>query len=81
MMVGGKRAYWREGHCLFFDDTYEHWAVNNTDELRAVLFMDVLKPLPRPLNWLNYFIVYVSRVFPYVFIPWFRHKRWERKFF
>jgi len=81
MMVGGKRAYWREGHCLFFDDTYEHWAVNNTDELRAVLFMDVLKPLPRPLNWLNYFIVYTSRVFPYVFIPWFRHKRWEKKFF
>jgi beta-hydroxylase len=81
MMVGGKRGYWREGRCLFFDDTYEHWAVNNTDDIRAVLFMDVLKPLPRPLNWLNYFIVYTSRVFPYVFIPWFRHKRWEKKFF
>ena len=81
LQVRGERAYWREGHCLLFDDTYEHCAVNNTDELRAVLFMDVLKPLPRPLNWLNYFIVWISRVFPYVFIPYFRHKRWEKRFF
>lgn len=81
IVVGGDPALWKEGSCLLFDDTYEHWAVNNTDELRAVLFMDVLKPLPRPLNWLNYFIVYASRVFPYVVIPWLRHRRWEKKFF
>jgi len=80
MVVDGEGAYWREGLCLLFDDTYEHWAVNNTDELRAVLFMDVMKPLPRPLNWLNYSIVWTARIFPYVFIPWWRHKRWEKKF-
>ncbi len=80
MVVGGKRRHWEEGKCLFFDDTYKHWAVNNTDRLRAVLFMDVLKPLPRPFNWINYCIVFISRVFPYVFIPWKRHKRWEKRF-
>jgi len=81
LSVGGKRAYWREGKCLLFDDTYEHYAVNNTDQLRAVLFMDVIKPLPIPLAWLNIFIIYISRVFPYVLIPYLRHKRWEKKFF
>jgi len=79
--VGGKRGYWEEGKCLLFDDTYEHVAVNNTDALRAVLFMDVAKPLPLPLMWLNQFIIKISRIFPYVWIPWRRHKQWEKKFY
>ena len=79
--VNGKRAHWEEGKCLLFDDTYEHSATNNTDKLRAVLFMDVLRPLPAHLSALNRAIVKISRIFPYVWVPWRRHKRWERDFF
>lgn len=79
--VGGERGYWEEGKCILFDDTYEHTATNNTDKLRAVLFMDVAKPMSKPLMLLNRFIIKVSRFLPYVFIPYLRHKKWERKFF
>ena len=79
--VNGKRAHWEEGKCLLFDDTYEHSATNNTDKLRAVMFMDVLRPLPAHLSALNRAIVKISRIFPYVWVPWRRHKRWERDFF
>ena len=79
--VNGERAHWEEGKCLLFDDTYEHSATNNTDKLRAVLFMDVLRPLPAHLSALNRAIVKISRIFPYVWVPWRRHKRWERDFF
>jgi len=79
--VGGERGYWEEGKCILFDDTYEHTATNNTDELRAVLFMDIAKPMSRHMMWLNWCIIKISRFFPYVFIPYFRHKRWEKEFY
>ena len=79
--VNGKTEHWKQGTCLFFDDTYEHFAVNNTDKIRTVLFMDILRPLPRCLDWLNRGIIKIARIFPYVWIPWRRHKRWEKDFY
>ena len=35
---------WREGEAWLFDDTIEHEAVNPTDQLRAVLILDVWNP-------------------------------------
>ena len=79
--VNGQRRHWQQGKCLMFDDTYEHWAANDSGELRSVLFMDVMKPLPKPLAIVNIAIIKIARVFPYVVVPWWRHKRWERKFY
>ena len=42
--VGGETREWREGECLFFDDTIEHEAWNDSDELRAVLIFDTWNP-------------------------------------
>lgn len=81
LSVNGQRTHWEQGRCLFFDDTYEHFAANDTDKLRAVLFMDILKPLPWHLNFLNKAIIKIARIFPYVWIPWRRHKRWEKDFY
>ncbi|MBV8431841.1 MAG: aspartyl/asparaginyl beta-hydroxylase domain-containing protein, partial [Solirubrobacterales bacterium] len=39
--VGGEVRHWEEGKSLVFDDGYEHFAWNDTDGLRAVLFVDV----------------------------------------
>jgi aspartyl/asparaginyl beta-hydroxylase (cupin superfamily) len=42
--VGGETRQWVEGQAFGFDDTIEHEAWNNSDELRAVLILDVWNP-------------------------------------
>lgn len=51
--VGNDFGYWQEGKALIFDDSYEHEVWNDTDEMRVVLFIDFLRPLPRPADLLN----------------------------
>lgn len=42
--VGGETREWREGEAFAFDDTIEHEAWNDSDEVRAVLIFDVWNP-------------------------------------
>lgn len=42
--VGGETREWQEGVAFAFDDTIEHEAWNDSDELRAVLIFDVWNP-------------------------------------
>ena len=42
--VGGETREWIEGRAFAFDDTIEHEAWNGSDELRAVLILDVWNP-------------------------------------
>lgn len=42
--VGGETRAWEEGRAFAFDDTIEHEAWNDSDELRAVLICDVWNP-------------------------------------
>ena len=42
--VGGETRAWVEGKAFAFDDTIEHEAWNDSDELRAVLICDVWNP-------------------------------------
>jgi len=39
--VGAERREWREGKAWVFDDTFEHEAVNDSDEPRVLLIFDV----------------------------------------
>jgi aspartyl/asparaginyl beta-hydroxylase (cupin superfamily) len=43
--VGFEHREWREGELLIFDDTIEHMARNDSDQLRVVLIFDVWNPL------------------------------------
>jgi aspartyl/asparaginyl beta-hydroxylase (cupin superfamily) len=43
--VGFEHREWRVGEILVFDDTIEHTARNDSDELRVVLILDVWNPL------------------------------------
>ncbi len=43
--VGFERRKWKVGELLIFDDTIEHEARNDSDELRVVLIFDVWNPL------------------------------------
>jgi aspartyl/asparaginyl beta-hydroxylase (cupin superfamily) len=81
LVVNQQEYRWEEGKAVVFDDTYEHIAVNMTDKDRIVLFLDYMRPLPWPLNWLNHFVVYMARFLPYFKIPIQRHKEWEKKFY
>jgi beta-hydroxylase len=50
-VVDGHKHVWRAGHKFLFDQTFEHYAVNDTDEYRAILILDVVRPeLPRPIR-------------------------------
>ena len=39
--VNGKKYNWEEGNSLIFDDTYIHSVINNTNEPRIILFLDI----------------------------------------
>jgi aspartyl/asparaginyl beta-hydroxylase (cupin superfamily) len=44
--VGSRIEHWRDGRSLVFDDTFEHEVWNDSDEIRVVLFVDVIRKLP-----------------------------------
>ena len=48
MRVGYERREWKVGEVLILDDTIEHEAVNDSDELRVVLIFDVWNPALGP---------------------------------
>jgi len=41
--INGKKLHWVEGSDLMYDDTYEHWIENNTDETRVILYLQVTR--------------------------------------
>lgn len=77
--VGGERAHWQEGCCLVFDDTYRHQVQNNTDGMRVVLFIDVLRPLRFPGSLLNRAILRLIRWSPFIRDAVRNHRAWERR--
>ncbi|MCS6851945.1 MAG: aspartyl/asparaginyl beta-hydroxylase domain-containing protein [Gemmataceae bacterium] len=46
LIVNGQEYVWREGEGVLFDDSHWHEVVNQSDEMRAVLIVDVLRPMP-----------------------------------
>ena len=43
--VDGERYFWKDGESVIFDETYIHFAGNETDHQRIVLFCDVERPV------------------------------------
>jgi beta-hydroxylase len=78
--VGGEVAHWTEGRSLVFDDGYEHYAWNDTDGVRVVLFMDVLRPLRGPGDWANKALIKAISFSPFVRDGKARHLDWEKRF-
>lgn len=44
---------WEEGESILFDDSWEHEVTNNSDSDRAVLIVDIFRPLPFHLDLMN----------------------------
>jgi beta-hydroxylase len=43
--VDGRRYHWRDGKGVIFDETYIHWARNDSDQNRIILFCDIERPM------------------------------------
>jgi beta-hydroxylase len=78
--VGGEVAHWEEGRSLLFDDGYEHHAWNDTDEVRVVLFVDVVRPLRPPADRINRALIAAIGRSPYIRDARNRHEAWEERF-
>ncbi len=64
--VGESIRHWEEGKSLLFDDTHLHWAWNRSDKRRIILFVDVVRPLPFPYNWMNRLVIQMGKSMPFV---------------
>jgi aspartyl/asparaginyl beta-hydroxylase (cupin superfamily) len=52
MRVKDRYHTWREGESLLFDDSWNHEVVNESDGIRVILIVDILRPMPSPVQWL-----------------------------
>jgi hypothetical protein len=48
IVVGDQTSYWRENKLFIFDDTLLHESINETDQTRYCLFVDMIRPTPFP---------------------------------
>jgi aspartyl/asparaginyl beta-hydroxylase (cupin superfamily) len=65
LIVNGQDYVWKEGEAVLFDDSWPHSVVNNSPELRAVLIVDVRRPLPASADLVNGFVTNVIGRYAY----------------
>jgi beta-hydroxylase len=53
LCVNEKKYNWTEGEGVLWDDNFPHKVYNNTNEIRVVIFMDIIRPLCGVANYLN----------------------------
>jgi beta-hydroxylase len=70
---------WEEGESMVFDDTYNHEVWNETDGERAILFLDVKRPLPQPLSTFNDVIMAALRQTSVVQDAQENQKQWSKR--
>jgi aspartyl/asparaginyl beta-hydroxylase (cupin superfamily) len=71
--------HWKEGNVMLFDDTYEHEVLNDTDETRAVLFIDIKRPMDGVGTLFNSVIMKLIHASSYVKQPLKNVAAWNRE--
>ncbi|MEL7148503.1 MAG: aspartyl/asparaginyl beta-hydroxylase domain-containing protein, partial [Bacteroidota bacterium] len=46
---------WQEGESMIFDDTLKHEVINYSTDIRVVLIVDILRPMPLIPHLINWF--------------------------
>lgn len=77
--VDEQTTHWREGQVMLFDDTYEHEVLNDTDEYRAVLFIDVERPMDRVGRHFNRAVLRLMEGTHYVKDPIRNLEEWNNR--
>lgn len=55
---GGAVYYWKNGESVLFDDTFLHDATNDSDEVRVVLYMDIVRKMPFYMHWISTIVLW-----------------------
>jgi beta-hydroxylase len=71
--------HWEEGKCLVFDDSYPHEAWNKTDEIRVVLFLDIVRPTSFPACLLNQLLLNLIRWSPFIQDAQKNQNQWDQR--
>ncbi|MGL5832884.1 MAG: aspartyl/asparaginyl beta-hydroxylase domain-containing protein [Waterburya sp.] len=79
--VGKEFACWLEGKSMMFDDSFPHEIWNLTDEIRVILFMDIVRPCKFPVSLLNYFLIYLIRYSPFIQDAYRNQKKWDKRLY
>lgn len=77
--VDDQILHWDEGKVILFDDSYEHEVRNDTDELRAVLFLDIDRPMDKVGTAVNKLLFSLIKASPYVRQPLKNLANWRRR--
>ena len=80
IQVGNETRHWHDGKSMVFDDTYVHAVWNRTDELRVVLFADVIRPCAFPGSAVNRAVIWAVAHSPFLHDATSRSTAWSRKF-
>ena len=70
---------WKTGEVMLFDDTYEHEVRNDTDETRAVLFIDIDRPMDTLGSLFNRIVVRLIQASTYVKQPLKNVALWNKE--
>jgi beta-hydroxylase len=77
--VDDEVVHWEEGDSMVFDDTYNHEVWNETDGERAILFLDVKRPMRQPAAALNDLLLGLLRYTPVVQNARENQKQWSKR--
>ncbi len=77
--VDNETRHWEEGKCMIFDDSFPHEAWNETDDVRVVLFLDIVRPMRFPLSLFNHLFLQLIAWSPYVQDANVNQKQWDRR--
>lgn len=60
--IDGVDYSWRDGEALLFDETYIHYAKNNTDQYRLILMCDIDRPMHTVGRFINFLYKGLARL-------------------
>ncbi len=81
LWIDGHTYHWREGEGIVFDDTFDHAVANATDEYRAVLFVDFVRPVRFPWSLANRAVLAAAPRMPALREARRNHAAWESRFY
>jgi beta-hydroxylase len=76
--VDSNIAYWEKGKGFIFDDTYEHEVWNDSNAVRVVLIIDVVRPMYFPFSMINHFLIQLISRTPLIQEAEKRQKEWNK---
>ena len=81
MRIDDQKVFWEEGKAVVFDDTYEHEVWNNSNEVRVVLLIDIVRPFKSPLAAVNRGIINIISKSFFVKNARKNYQEWEEKYY